>query len=150
MAPLGIWLEMEVGITGGEEDGVDNTGVDNASLYTQPADVGDVYKALDPTAPTSVLRLRLETVIKSNPELVIRCLIFHGGSGSTEQEIKEAFSDGVVKMNIDTLLTPNTCTVVHAFCPRAGYTLRNKLLPEYDVGLDGSRGCRMHIGRVTP
>ncbi|KAM6492219.1 hypothetical protein JOM56_011943 [Amanita muscaria] len=49
MAPLGIWLEMEVGITGGEEDRVDNTGVDNASLYTQPADVGDVYKALNPT-----------------------------------------------------------------------------------------------------
>jgi len=44
MAPSGLWLEMEIGITGGEEDGVDNTGVDNASLYTQPEDVYDVYK----------------------------------------------------------------------------------------------------------
>ena len=46
MAPLGIWLEMEIGITGGEEDGVDNTGVDNAALYTQPQDIWDVYSAL--------------------------------------------------------------------------------------------------------
>jgi fructose-bisphosphate aldolase class II len=46
MAPLGLWLEMEIGITGGEEDGVDNTGVDNASLYTQPEDIYEVHKAL--------------------------------------------------------------------------------------------------------
>lgn len=51
MAPLGIWLEMEIGITGGEEDGVDNTGVDNASLYTQPEDVYDVYDALIKIGP---------------------------------------------------------------------------------------------------
>ena len=51
MAPLGIWLEMEIGITGGEEDGVDNTGVDNASLYTQPEDVYDIYKALSEIGP---------------------------------------------------------------------------------------------------
>lgn len=51
MAPLGLWLEMEIGITGGEEDGVDNTGVDNASLYTQPEDVHDVYKALIEIGP---------------------------------------------------------------------------------------------------
>jgi fructose-bisphosphate aldolase, class II len=46
MVPLGLWLEMEIGITGGEEDGVDNTGVDNASLYTQPEDIWDIQKAL--------------------------------------------------------------------------------------------------------
>ncbi len=46
MASLGLWLEMEIGITGGEEDGVDNTGVDKESLYTQPQDVFDVYKTL--------------------------------------------------------------------------------------------------------
>ena len=51
MAPLGLWLEMEIGITGGEEDGVDNTGVDNNSLYTQPEDVYDVYTALLPISP---------------------------------------------------------------------------------------------------
>jgi fructose-bisphosphate aldolase, class II len=51
MAPLGIWLEMEIGITGGEEDGVDNTGVDNSSLYTQPEDVYDIYAALSAISP---------------------------------------------------------------------------------------------------
>jgi len=51
MAPLGLWLEMEIGITGGEEDGVDNTGVDNSSLYTQPEDVYDVHKALAAISP---------------------------------------------------------------------------------------------------
>jgi fructose-bisphosphate aldolase class II len=51
MAKLGQWLEMEIGITGGEEDGVDNTGVDNASLYTQPEDIYDVYSALSKISP---------------------------------------------------------------------------------------------------
>ena len=51
MAPMGIWLEMEIGITGGEEDGVDNTGVDNSSLYTQPEDIFDVYSALSAISP---------------------------------------------------------------------------------------------------
>lgn len=51
MAPIGLWLEMEIGITGGEEDGVDNTGADNSSLYTQPEDVYDVYKALSAIGP---------------------------------------------------------------------------------------------------
>ena len=51
MAPIGLWLEMEIGITGGEEDGVDNTGADNSSLYTQPDDVYDVYKALSAIGP---------------------------------------------------------------------------------------------------
>lgn len=51
MSKIGLWLEMEIGITGGEEDGVDNTGVDNASLYTQPEDIYDVYKALNAIGP---------------------------------------------------------------------------------------------------
>ena len=51
MAPLGIWLEMEIGITGGEEDGVDNTGVENSSLYTQPEEVYDVHTALSAISP---------------------------------------------------------------------------------------------------
>lgn len=51
MAPLGLWLEMEIGITGGEEDGVDNTGVDNSRLYTQPEDIYDVYKGLSAIGP---------------------------------------------------------------------------------------------------
>jgi len=51
MARIGLWLEMEIGITGGEEDGVDNTGVDNASLYTQPEDVFEVHEALSKISP---------------------------------------------------------------------------------------------------
>lgn len=51
MAPIGLWLEMEIGITGGEEDGVDNTGVENSSLYTQPEDIYDVYTALSAVGP---------------------------------------------------------------------------------------------------
>ena len=51
MAKMGQWLEMEIGITGGEEDGVDNTGVENASLYTQPEDIWDVYEALSKISP---------------------------------------------------------------------------------------------------
>jgi fructose-bisphosphate aldolase class II len=51
MAPMGIWLEMEIGITGGEEDGVDNTGVDNSRLYTQPEDIWDVHSALSAVGP---------------------------------------------------------------------------------------------------
>ena len=51
MAPMGIWLEMEIGITGGEEDGVDNTSVENSLLYTQPEDIWDVYSALNDIAP---------------------------------------------------------------------------------------------------
>jgi len=51
MAKVDLWLEMEIGITGGEEDGVDNTGVDNASLYTQPEDIWDIYKTLSAISP---------------------------------------------------------------------------------------------------
>ena len=51
MAPIGLWLEMEIGITGGEEDGVDNTGVDNASLYTQPEDIFEIHEALSKISP---------------------------------------------------------------------------------------------------
>jgi fructose-bisphosphate aldolase class II len=51
MAPIGLWLETEIGITGGEEDGVDNTGVDNASLYTQPEDIFEVHDALSKISP---------------------------------------------------------------------------------------------------
>jgi fructose-bisphosphate aldolase class II len=51
MAKIDLWLEMEIGITGGEEDGVDNTGVDNASLYTQPEDIWDIYSAFSKITP---------------------------------------------------------------------------------------------------
>ncbi|OAX41115.1 fructose 1,6-bisphosphate aldolase [Rhizopogon vinicolor AM-OR11-026] len=126
MAPLGIWLEMEIGITGGEEDGVDNTGVDNASLYTQPEDIYDVYTALSAISPNFSIAAAFGNVhgvykpgnVRLQPELLGKhqaytsqkvggaekplYLVFHGGSGSTKEEIKTAVGHGVVKMNVDT------------------------------------------------
>lgn len=127
MAPLGIWLEMEIGITGGEEDGVDNTGVDNAKLYTQPEDIWDVYTALSAVGPNFSIAAAFGNVhgvykpgnVKLHPELLGKhqkhvsdklggtspkplFLVFHGGSGSTKEEISIAVKNGVVKMNVDT------------------------------------------------
>jgi len=125
MAPLGLWLEMEIGITGGEEDGVDNTGVDNSALYTQPEDVYDVYKTLSAVSPNFSIAAAFGNVhgvykpgnVKLHPELLGKhqdyvkqqtgkekplFLVFHGGSGSTKEEITTAVNNGVVKMNVDT------------------------------------------------
>ncbi|KAG2091646.1 uncharacterized protein F5147DRAFT_643089 [Suillus discolor] len=127
MAPIGIWLEMEIGITGGEEDGVDNTGVDNASLYTQPEDIYDVHAALSAISPNFSIAAAFGNVhgvykpgnVKLQPELLGKhqayssqklggksekplYLVFHGGSGSTKEEIRTAVNHGVVKMNVDT------------------------------------------------
>jgi fructose-bisphosphate aldolase class II len=127
MSKLGLWLEMEIGITGGEEDGVDNTGVDNAALYTQPSDVHDVYDALVKISPNFSIAAAFGNVhgvykpgnVKLHPDLLAKhqahvsektggkdkkplFLVFHGGSGSTKEEIKTAVDNGVVKMNVDT------------------------------------------------
>ncbi|KAI0763358.1 fructose-bisphosphate aldolase [Trametes elegans] len=125
MAPLGLWLEMEIGITGGEEDGVDNTGIDNSRLYTQPEDIFDVYTALSAISPNFSIAAAFGNVhgvykpgnVRLHPELLNKhqlfaeqklgktkplFLVFHGGSGSTKDEIKTAVQNGVVKMNIDT------------------------------------------------
>jgi len=127
MAPLGLWLEMEIGITGGEEDGVDNTGADNASLYTQPEDVYDVYKTLSAIGPNFSIAAAFGNVhgvykpgnVKLLPDLLGKhqayteeklgkkdskpiYLVFHGGSGSTKEEISTAVGHGVIKMNVDT------------------------------------------------
>jgi len=127
LAPLGIWLEMEIGITGGEEDGVDNTGVDNNSLYTQPEEVYDVYAALSPISPNFSIAAAFGNVhgvykpgnVRLHPELLAKhqaysrekiggkneqplFLVFHGGSGSSKEEIQTAVNNGVVKMNVDT------------------------------------------------
>ncbi|KAH8084295.1 fructose-bisphosphate aldolase [Cristinia sonorae] len=127
MAPIGLWLEMEIGITGGEEDGVDNTGVDNSKLYTQPEDIFDVYDALSKISPNFSIAAAFGNVhgvykpgnVKLHPELLNKhqlyaeekigggakkplFLVFHGGSGSTKEEIKTAVENGVVKMNVDT------------------------------------------------
>ena len=127
LSDLGISLEIELGVTGGEEDGVDNTGVDNALLYTQPADVAQAYERLSKISdrfsiaasfgnvhgvykPGNVV-LRPE-ILKNSQKFVREKFnlqsekpvnfVFHGGSGSETSDIKAAVSYGVVKMNIDT------------------------------------------------
>ncbi|SGY41009.1 BQ5605_C003g02459 [Microbotryum silenes-dioicae] len=123
MAKIDQWLEMEIGITGGEEDGVDNTGVDNASLYTQPEDILDIHNALSPISPMFSIAAAFGNVhgvykpgnVKLQPELLAKhqkyCheqlesknplpiyLVFHGGSGSTKEEISTAVQNGVIKV----------------------------------------------------
>jgi fructose-bisphosphate aldolase, class II len=125
MARLGMTLEVELGVTGGEEDGVDNTGVEHSKLYTRPEDVLAVYDALGKVGRFTVaasfgnthgvyapgnVKLKptilrdsqayIEKARKTGPKPVN--FVFHGGSGSSQEEIREAVSYGVVKMNIDT------------------------------------------------
>ncbi|KAI7882185.1 fructose-bisphosphate aldolase, class II [Lichtheimia hyalospora FSU 10163] len=127
MAPMGCMLEMEIGITGGEEDGVNNEDVDNAALYTQPEDIWEIYKAFSEITDLFSIAAAFGNVhgvyapgnVKLHPELLGKhqahvkeqlgtentkpvFFVFHGGSGSTEQEIKTAVENGVVKMNVDT------------------------------------------------
>jgi fructose-bisphosphate aldolase class II len=127
MAQTGLILEIELGITGGEEDGVDNSGVDNASLYSQPSDILYAYNELSEVSPYFTIAAAFGNVhgvykpgnVKLHPEILGDFqkhvsekvaptntkpvfFVFHGGSGSTETEIAEAVKNGVVKMNIDT------------------------------------------------
>jgi fructose-bisphosphate aldolase class II len=127
MSKIGQFLEIELGITGGEEDGVDNSGVDNKLLYTQPEEVNQFYEALSAVSPNFTIaaafgnvhgvykpgNVKLEPKILKNSQDYIKAkhgltsdkpvnFVFHGGSGSSHEEIREAISYGVVKMNIDT------------------------------------------------
>ena len=126
MAKVGITLEVEIGITGGEEDGVDNTGVDNSLLYTQPEEVAYVYeqlKSIDDNFWVAAAFGNVHGVYKPGNVVLTPSIldnsqkyieqklqtgknpvdfVFHGGSGSTLEEIREAISYGVIKMNIDT------------------------------------------------
>jgi len=127
MAKMDQLLEMEIGITGGEEDGVDNSHAEKSSLYTQPEDIWDVYKAFSEITDMFTIAAAFGNVhgvykpgnVVLAPEILgkhqeyvrkqLGCaeekpvnFVFHGGSGSTVQEIKTALSNGVVKMNIDT------------------------------------------------
>jgi fructose-bisphosphate aldolase class II len=126
MSKMGMTLEIELGITGGEEDGVDNSDVDSARLYTQPEEVAQAYKILSSVSDRFTIaaafgnvhgvykpgNVKLEPKILSNSQKYIQehfgtginpvNFVFHGGSGSEPEKIKEAISYGVVKMNIDT------------------------------------------------
>lgn len=126
MSKIGMTLEIELGITGGEEDGVDNSDVDNTLLYTQPEEVAFAYEELSKISNRFTIaaafgnvhgvykpgNVKLTPVILKNSQDYIQQkfntganpvdFVFHGGSGSTLEEIREAISYGVVKMNIDT------------------------------------------------
>ncbi|PLX12822.1 MAG: class II fructose-bisphosphate aldolase [Marinilabiliales bacterium] len=126
MDKMGMTLEIELGITGGEEDGVDNTDIDSSKLYTQPSEVGLAYKELSQVSQRFTIaaafgnvhgvykpgNVKLEPAILKNSQKYIKeefntidnpvDFVFHGGSGSEPEKIKEAISYGVIKMNIDT------------------------------------------------
>ena len=126
MSKMGMFLELELGITGGEEDGVDNTDIDSSRLYTQPEDVAYAYQELIKISPNFTIaasfgnvhgvykpgNVKLEPVILYNSQQYIEKkfgtapnpvnFVFHGGSGSEPEKIKEAIKYGVIKMNIDT------------------------------------------------
>jgi len=127
MAKMKIWLEMEIGITGGEEDGVNNEDIDPEKLYTTPEQVYSVYEALSKIGDMFSIAAAFGNVhgvykpgnVKLSPEKLGKhqeytkekigspvdkpiFLVMHGGSGSTDAEIKTAVKHGVVKMNIDT------------------------------------------------
>ncbi|APY01540.1 class II fructose-bisphosphate aldolase [Lacinutrix venerupis] len=126
MSKMGMTLEIELGITGGEEDGVDNSDVDESKLYTQPEEVAYAYEELSKVSDQFTIAAAFGNVhgvykpgnVKLTPKILKNSqeyiskkygvehnhidFVFHGGSGSTEAEIQEAIGYGVIKMNIDT------------------------------------------------
>ncbi|WP_178990177.1 class II fructose-bisphosphate aldolase [Winogradskyella schleiferi] len=126
MSKMGMTLEIELGITGGEEDGVDNTDVDDSKLYTQPEEVAYAYEELSKVSDQFTIAAAFGNVhgvykpgnVKLTPKILKNSqdhiskkygvehnhidFVFHGGSGSTVEEIREGISYGVIKMNIDT------------------------------------------------
>jgi fructose-bisphosphate aldolase class II len=126
MSKIGMTLEIELGITGGEEDGVDNCGVDESKLYTQPEEVAYAYEQLIQVSDKFTVAAAFGNVhgvykpgnVKLTPKILKNSqehisqkfnvphntidFVFHGGSGSTVEEIREAIGYGVIKMNIDT------------------------------------------------
>ncbi len=126
MSKMGMTLEIELGVTGGEEDGVDNSGVEESRLYTQPEEVAHAYEVLSKISPNFTIAAAFGNVhgvykpgnVKLKPSILRDSqeytakkfnlpakpvnFVFHGGSGSTREEIREAISYGAVKMNLDT------------------------------------------------
>ena len=126
MAPLGMGIEIELGVTGGEEDGVDNSDIENDKLYTQPAHVEYAYTELSKVGKLFTVaaafgnvhgvyksgNVQLTPIILHNSQVHIEkklgtepkpvYFVFHGGSGSPQHQIREAISYGAIKMNIDT------------------------------------------------
>lgn len=126
MSKMGMTLEIELGCTGGEEDGVDNSGMDSSLLYTQPSEVAYAYEELMKVSPRFTIAASFGNVhgvykpgnVKLTPAILRDSqafvsekfnlpanslnFVFHGGSGSSEADIRESIGYGVIKMNIDT------------------------------------------------
>mgnify|MGYP000633711385 CR=1 FL=1 len=126
ISPMGMYLEIELGVTGGEEDGVDNTDIDSSRLYTQPEEVSFAFDQLSEISNQFTVAAAFGNVhgvyspgnVELRPVILQNCqtyiseknslghspvdFVFHGGSGSSIDEIREAIGYGVVKMNIDT------------------------------------------------
>ena len=157
MAKMDMTLEIELGVTGGEEDGVDNTDVDSSKLYTQPEEVAYAYEELSKVSPRFTVAAAFGNVhgvykpgnVKLTPKILKNSqahiserfgvghnhidFVFHGGSGSTVEEIREAIGYGVVKMNIDTDLQYAFMSGVRDFMDeRQGYLQAQIGNPEGD------------------
>ena len=139
MSKMGMTLEIELGITGGEEDGVDNSDVDVSKLYTQPEEVAYAYEELLKVSPQFTIAAAFGNVhgvykpgnVKLTPKILLNSqdyisknynvphntidFVFHGGSGSSVEEIREGIDYGVVKMNIDTDLQYGFATGIRDF-----------------------------------
>ena len=126
MDKIGMTIEIELGVTGGEEDGVDNTDIDSSRLYTQPVEVNQAYETLIEVSPRFTVAAAFGNVhgvykpgnVELTPKILLNSqeflkekhglsdkpihFVFHGGSGSSREQIREAIGYGVVKMNIDT------------------------------------------------
>lgn len=155
---VGITLEMELGVTGGEEDGVDNTDVDSSKLYTQPEEVAYAYERLSAISDRFTVaaafgnvhgvykpgNVELTPIILKNSQDYVKKkfnldsdqpikFVFHGGSGSSQEEIREAINYGAVKMNIDTDLQWAFWEGVRDYYePRVGYMQTQIGNPEGD------------------
>ena len=126
MSNIGMGIEIELGVTGGEEDGVDNTDIDSSKLYTQPSEVAYAYEELMEVSSHFTVaaafgnvhgvykpgNVKLTPIILKNSQEYIQKkfnttdtpvnFVFHGGSGSPREKIREAIEYGAIKMNIDT------------------------------------------------
>ncbi|MGF1532235.1 MAG: class II fructose-bisphosphate aldolase [Bernardetiaceae bacterium] len=148
---IGITLEMELGVTGGEEDGVDNTSIDSAKLYTQPGEVAFAYEQLKTVSDRFMIaaafgnvhgvykpgNVRLEPVILKNSQDYVQerfgtgpnpiNFVFHGGSGSEPDQIREAITYGAVKMNIDTDMQWAFCEGIRTYMEEKSPYLQSQI-----------------------
>lgn len=151
MHPLGMGIEIELGVTGGEEDGVDNSGVENEKLYTQPQHVAYAYTELSKTGSLFSVAAAFGNVhgvyspgnVELRPEILKNSqtfiekeyktgskpvyFVFHGGSGSPQSQIREAIGYGAIKMNIDTDLQWSFWEGVHEFYNKNSGYLQGQL-----------------------